>query len=384
MRIDVNSIKDFILTNYNQIELFSKYLGVGEGDILNCIHNNKRIINTHRGEESGSLTFTADNGKVRMWDYGSAAYRGDIFDLVGMLTNNNSSTRDGFIAICKHIINDSPISNIPRTIPNISTYKKRDTIITFAARQWGSDDVRFWLIGVHTNTNLLTKEGVYPVLNSVVQSSRNAYYNYTKDDPSYAYFFDVIEKKNLIKLYFPNRSKKLIRFITNNNYNFEGISRLYKAPNLVITKGYKERVILRAYLPDSYCVTNFSSESNLLSINEVNALKMIYRNIYINMDYDSTGIITSFYHYLKFRFIPVFICNKSVSIKDSQMRGLYNNLGETLVKNYTYEKLYKMIREFTNEFQGEYDEKDFYDLAVVSSPTKLKEYINYKFEVNEP
>jgi hypothetical protein len=328
-----------------------------------------------RMEETGSLTFSISNNKVRMYDYGNTTFRGDIFDLVGLITNNNTLTKDGFVKICKHIIDNSAIGNIPAQTN--TDRRKSDTIIKFEQRHWDSFGIRFWLVGIHTKLELLKEEGVYPVDTANVISHSISYYNYVKTDPCYAYFFDLIEKKSLIKLYFPLRDKTKVRFITNNKYNFEGINRLYKADNLVITKSYKDRIILRSYLPERYCVTNLSSESIRLSVEEITALRTVYKTIYLNTDYDPSGIVTAFYHYYKYKLIPIFIGNKVGGIPENTIKGLYHDLPSIQ----SLEVLYQKLSKFKDEFKGEYEYKDFYELAVIVSPNVLKDYINYKFKV---
>lgn len=389
MIINTTSLRDFILTNYSQLELFSKYSGISEGDILNCIHNNKKVNNIMRNEENASLTFTYYDNRLRMHDYGSNEYRGDIFDLVGLIVGESSGTRKGFINICKYIINNGNISNLV-THPSISK-KDKDTIIKFNARNWNTKDLDFWMVGLHTNQELLRNQGVYCVNDATILTNnefRYQYYNKT-DDPCYAYFFDSINNKNLIKLYFSNRNKDK-KYITNNKYDFEGINSLYKTKYLVITKGYKERVILRNYLPNDYCVTNFSSESVLLTREQIAGLLTIYKKIFINVDYDYAGIINAFYHYFRYNpnysvndtIKPVFINNEIITIKDdSKITSLYNKLLLTS-PNLPKEQLIQKLNMFINKYVGEYEEKDFFDLAKVISPNVMKEYIKYKFKIS--
>ena len=384
MRIDNTSLKHFILNNYSQVELFSKYMGVVEGDILNCIHNNKRVINPMRMEETASLTFNYYQGKLRMHDYGSILYRGDIFDLVGIIINENSYNRNGFINICKHIINDSDTSNIGLT-PTIKYAKKEKTLIEFTYRNFTDFDTRFWLVGIHMDLSLLAKENVYAVENATIYTHKNgmytaSYYNHSSKDPCYAYFFDVIEKENLIKLYFPLRDKTRTRFITNSKYNFEGINRLYKTDYLVITKSYKDRLILRTYLPSNYCVTNFTSEAIRLPEEQGLAFKTTYKAIFINTDMDSQGICNAYWHYFKYKFIPIFIENKTPNIADSHVEGLLK-LMNGKYHTYTLDDIKQRLSFFIAEHSGEYRYKDFYDLANIISSNELRDYITTKFKI---
>lgn len=377
MKINNASLKEFILNNYSQTELFSRYMGITEGDILNCVHNNKKVINPLRMEENASLSFNYYDNKLRMYDYGSIAYRGDIFDLVGLLINENPNNGKSFINICKYIINGSDISGVASTLSTIKE-KRENTIIKFTPRHWKEQDIKFWMIGVHTSLTLLTKENVYPVNEATIYSARASHYLYKASDPSYAYFFDLINNESLIKLYFPMRSKDKIRFITNNKYNFEGIGRLYKTDYLVITKSYKDRVLLRNYLPSNYCVTNFSSESVRLQTEQALALKTIYKAIFVNVDYDSQGICNSYWHYYKYKFIPIFISNSFAHFTPGHIEGLVKMMNNK-DHHYNNENVYERLIIFKTRFAGETDSKDIYDLAKISPPSILKEYITNKF-----
>lgn len=388
MIINTTSIRDFILTNYSQVELFSKYMGIPEGDILNCIHNNKRVKNVLRNEENASLTFTFYDNKLRMHDYGANEYRGDIFDLVGLIIGESSYNRQGFIKICKYIISNGNITNIVNVNP---THKKnRNIIISVIPKNFDTFDFDFWMVGLHTNLELLKREGVYSLLSANVFANDEEvyYYRYQPTNPSYAYFFDSVNNKNLIKLFFPKKNKKEGRYITNNKYDFEGINALYKSDYLVITKGYKERIILRNYLPNNYCITNFSSESVLLTREQLAGLLTIYKQIFINVDYDTTGIVNSFYHSYRAnlhnvkKVIPIFI-NKNIPkiIADNKTVHLYNELKQTST-TLTLDTLIEKLSAFTIEHKGEYEEKDLFDLAKTISPKVMKEYIKYKFKIN--
>lgn len=387
MIINTTSIRDFILNNYSQVELFSKYMGINEGDILNCIHNNKRVKNVLRNEENASLTFTFYDNKLRMHDYGANEYRGDIFDLVGLLIGQSSNNRQGFINICKYIISNGNITTIAKVNPIAK--KDREIIIKVTGKNFNTSDFDFWMVGLHTTPDLLNKEGIYSLLSAIVYSNNEELYNYhyKYDNPCYAYFFDSVNDKNLIKLYFPNRTKKEVRYITNNKYNFEGINALYKSDYLVITKGYKERVILRNYLPYNYCVTNFSSESVLLTRDQLAGLLTVYKKIFINVDYDTTGIVNAFYHCYRAnlhnvkKVIPIFINNSNQKIiADNKTVHLYNELKQTST-TLTLDNLVEKVLTFANDNKGEYKEKDLFDLARVISPKVMKDYINYKFKI---
>ena len=101
-----NTLKEFILLNYDQEQLFAKYMGLPIAEITECILDRAyKITNPLRIDKNPSLGFYYDSkNKLRCWDYAVSIYRFDIFDLVGYLINTDSNNATGFVKICNTII----------------------------------------------------------------------------------------------------------------------------------------------------------------------------------------------------------------------------------------------------------------------------------------
>jgi len=96
--IDTSKIKEHILATYDQISIFATYLNIPESEINFCLENkSNKISNPLRIDLNPSLGFiiTMDKQtnmfKLKMYDFADPYYRGDCFDLVGMIRSLHSN-----------------------------------------------------------------------------------------------------------------------------------------------------------------------------------------------------------------------------------------------------------------------------------------------------
>jgi hypothetical protein len=301
---NAGSYKKLILTKYDQVSIFANYLDINPSEIDYCLQSvSNKISNPLRNDPNPSLGFTTvidrEVGvfKIRMYDFGDSYYRGDCFDLVGKLLSTNSSDSVGFITICKDIINTMERGNSVnyRTlIPSIQKF----TNIHVEPRLWNSFDINLWdSWGLHFNE---IRQDVYPISKAYVNHMLD--YKYNSSDPGYAWITDYKDNEPLYKLYYPNRGKKkgdLPRFKTNNKYYpLEGIHKMKAADILVITKSWKDRLLIKKIVTKLHSkytieVTNVSAEGIVISKEFITNLNTIYIKLVSNFDFDRAGLIGS-------------------------------------------------------------------------------------------
>lgn len=345
--------------NLNQIQVFSKYTGIPESEIETCLNNpNKKTNNLLRIDKDASVGFKwvvdriSKEYKIRMHDFADTVYRGDIFDIVGVILHLNPSNNKQFVAICNHILEYGE-SFIPITY-DVSKFIKNNkcntlTIIKIIPRAFTPKDLKYWKsVGILKED--LAKNNVFAVEQYYVNDEL-AFYRYKANDPCYAYYIDTINGQEIWKLYFIARGRngdKRARFITNNHYPLEGITELTPADCLIITKGRGETILLRRLIPkvisklrDSHSsyftgelkivIINFTTETIKLTKTFGNTLKKEYKYIYTNGDFDREGIRLSNYHKRHFRFIPKMLTNgtrNTIDYKAKDIRDYYKAFGE--------------------------------------------------------
>lgn len=319
--INSNDYKSFILENFDQISIFSTYLEIPENDINYCLENkNFKISNPLRVDINPSLGFLpvmdrqTNMFKLRMHDWADPSYTGDCFDLVGKVRGLNPNRAVDFIAICNDIIYSMKHKTLQRDVRNLANDAKYEafTSIQIEPRLWNTKDIDRWnSYGLPFNE---IKHIVFPLKHAFI--SNYCEYTYDEKDPGYAWVSGYYENKTLYTLYYPLRSKAdkfKSRFKKNNKYYpLENIHELKPADILVITKAYKEKLLISRLihrLTTKYTiqVTNFTSESVMLSDNFVLKLYDIYQMVVTNTDFDYTGLYTSRKHKQKFgmlRFVP--------------------------------------------------------------------------------
>ena len=295
--------KQFILERIGEEEILERYLGIQ-------IEYEKLLCNPLRSDNNPTVTIKRYPNCIWFKDW-SGSFQGDCFAIVKLIYNVN------YYEACKIIANDfgltkSDIIHKPRRIEA----KEYDIInkkanIQIKKRDWNEYDLSYWnSIGISVTT--LKKFLVYPIkilwLNSEIQ------YRFTvKYKPAYAYYF----QEDDFKIYFPYLDK--FRFRCNTN-KLQGYLQLpYEGEILVITKSYKEVMLLHEYGIPAIAP---QSESVILSQDQVNLLEKRFTYIFSNYDFDLTGVRSANKMKKLYGIIPIFLTNGKYCTIDYKAKDL--------------------------------------------------------------
>lgn len=353
-----NSIitKEFILSKISQASIFSVYMNLDANIIQDCIDNGTMISSPFRIDNHPSFGFRYDNrNKLKARDF-AGYFWGDCFDAVAFVlsTNNkniNINNKSDFRYVLNHIANtfkhiiygkekDENVND--EILEGLEIIKNRKNVIELVIRNWEDYDIEYWK-QFDIDISLLNVNFVYPIeqfyINRNVNPEPKYYHN--KKDKCYAYILGQ-DKNGIynIKLYFPNRKKGNVRFITNCNH-IEGVLNFktdYKYDYVIITKSTKDRLALKSYLTkSSKCYTpygqvkvgliNIPCESYILKQKEydfiVSNIKDPY-NIISLMDNDMTGKKEAIYLRNNYNIAPILI-PKEYECKDfAELRQNYS------------------------------------------------------------
>jgi len=402
------SIKDFVLLNYDQINIYSKYLSYDYDTIRSCIINRHNIINTHReGDTKASLTFYYKNEKLIMWDFGDTLYRGDIFDAVGIYLNKNSNKSNDFIEICSEIISNNETKVIVNTLqPEVSS-----GTLSYIPKDFSKFDLNYWKQGNIGKAHLVAR-GVTPA--KAILFNNTPLYSNTENDPTYIYQLGHFDNTDVFKSYRPLTDNPKLKFKVNRQLTLEGINELYTSDVLIITKSRKDKLTIEANLDGGiiankviklvkqlnyppfitysffkgfydelynikhrYCITNVSSESTFIPPELVELLYTKHKDIIINYDYDIAGILNAYTYVKLYNFKSVFIGRDSDSIIskfDPKLLRLIHNKFESLDITFDEDDL----MEFILEHSGRNTAKDWFELSTYDN-TYCKKLLNANF-----
>lgn len=345
MQLTTNdNLKHFVLETYDQVDIFSTYLEIPETDVNYCLENkNNTISNPLRIDRNPSLGFLVSMDKqtnmykLKMHDWADPAYRGDCFDLVGIIRHLNPRIGTDFIAICNDIVYTMKHKTLQRNAKELIPNTKTDsfTDIHIEPRLWSKQDIELWQSwGLPFNE---ISAVVFPLKHSFI--SNYCDYIYDEKDPGYSWITGYYQGKTLYTLYFPFRTGKdkfKPRFKKNNKfYQLENIHELKPADILVITKAFKEKQLIKRLLykietKHTIQVTNPTSESIVLTREFVIKLYDIYPIVVTNTDFDYTGLYTSRKHkqqYGMIRFVPTDGRYGTYNYGGKDLCEIYNNKG---------------------------------------------------------
>lgn len=332
----MKSLKDYILNDLNQISIFSKYFDITESDIQHSITFKIKLSNPLRNDPNPSLIFKSYTDKIVARDFGDPNYCGDVFEVVGYIIDKDCRDSKDFIDICKHIINNGTVARIK---VDKTDKIEEPTIIEYTDREFNNNDFRYFA------QYCLPKEIViasYICIKSYSINGIQSNYIYKPSDPCYAY----INNPNSIKLYFPLRSKKQKRFITNNRIPIELINTLTKKDFTVLIKAYKDKRMMD-YVCSLLNINNINfipvaSESARLDISIITLLRnYTNKDIFTMFDIDRCGLESSIYYRDNYGFKNIFISNDYI---DKDPSDLMRN-----VKLPKFLKLFKTI--YNNVFR---------------------------------
>lgn len=368
--------KKYILDKVSQISIFSTYFDVPVNVIQHCIDTGELILSPIRDDAHPTVGFRYDNkGKLKMRDF-AGYFWGDCFDAVAYILSQTDKTfksvgdKDTFIKVLRHItITFKDIFYGESVDPNMKGQIKqaleisRNTkpIIELVVRNWNEYDKTYWnTYGVtlqHLNVNF-----VYPIEQYYINRNTNPEpkYYYKVSDPCYAYYLGRDKNGiNGFKLYFPERHKPLVRFITNCNH-LEGIYNLSRNDYnyIVVTKSSKDRLSIGCALLSLFPygvlpnikigVINIPHETYRFRAIEIDWLqgKLVEGGKLVSlMDNDKVGIVEANYLRKSFNMIPLFI-PKDTGCKDfaeyyanNSIEIISNNIKEAIKFVDDYERI---------------------------------------------
>lgn len=178
--------------------------------------------------------------------------------------------------------------------------------IQIKRRAWSTLDEEYWS-QYNLSPEFIEARGVLPVQNYWING--NLIYWHSDYNPTYSYEFG----KGLRKLYAPKAKK--FKFLTNANDSvMQGFKFLPKsADKLIITKGYKDVLVLESLGYHSFAP---QSESMTMAESLIGNIKSRFNTIYLLYDNDTTGIKYSDKICKLHNFNPIFVPKPEKDISD--------------------------------------------------------------------
>lgn len=390
MKLEVN-LKDFIISNYDQIYLMAYWFKLDREDVKYCLEDTSNTVsNPLRTDDNPSLGFMWTKEKLVAKDWADGLYTGDIFHIVGVCIERDCNAGNNFITICNTVIITNE-RNIIRAKTNKVYKSRKSKAIKFENKPFSINDIRWWNKG-GVVTNHLHIRFTFAARSIYIDDSK--VYDYNANNPAYVYNLGGTS----IKCYTPNNDVKKYKFITNDRSTLEAPHELYPARVLIITKSRKDKYVIECNLENEldkqtihealvnkqehdYCITSFMNESQRLTKDVADYLKTMYDIIIVNTDFDREGIYNAFFHYVSYGFIPVFVGANS-SNNDILNSKYTNVLFKQIMVNINTTLHTGMLLEFINKYMNDISEKDWFDYFNVHGIVKGKELVNSKFNID--
>lgn len=407
------NIVHHIIQNYNQVALFAKYLDIPIEDVEYCLASKiNKIHNPLREDYSPSLGFMYKDkdGKLIAKDWGDDNYSGDIFDILGLLSELNSNNSIDFIRIANIIIEGNVLNKYAKATA-INKLKLRDfKIIRFKAVDYNNIAKHYWnRVGV--TLEHLTFRSIYFCRHIWINNMITAWYNnYNLTQLVFAYYLGKNnDNKDEVKIYIP--FGKDLKFRSNTSKIFEAIHELYPAKVLIITKSRKDKVTIEANLIDNdgytiinkllynkyiidndsdkklldinYCITSFNSEAYRIKPELAEYIKTNYDIVIVNCDYDKQGILNSFFHNLLYDFNSVFLGNTIFNIDDISNKDMLRYFAKIHSINPNITLFDRLLYYFIDENRDNYNEKDIFEYTTVHGIDKGRKLVNKMFNYKQ-
>jgi hypothetical protein len=316
--------KNYILQRISQEDIFSKFLDISLSDIDHCIRNSGYLIKApytiRTTDDTPSCGFRYAGHKLRFKDF-AGYFWGDCFDAVAFVHNIDVNDSRGFMEVLDLVAKSFRIHKYEGTDVVVPTNRHLDKTpiskkppieIKIKKRPFNRLDATYWSKIFFTKGDLIEAEIYacqYIWLNGFLA------YDYDKinsQDVAYAYYFGVDKASGLdiIKIYFPYRSKKQGRFIMNIPV-IEGLRKQKIAEILVLTKSYKDVVALRKLCKGRFDVDalGLPSENHIISKDDYYNFWLQYNQIVTLMDFDFTGRSIAWKHRTIYNIPSLFLTN---------------------------------------------------------------------------
>lgn len=291
------TLKDYIINNLDQIEIFSEYLDISEDDIKYSINFKSKIKSPFHRDSDPSLSFKYYGNKLICRDFGKIEYSGDIFQIVGKCIHKDCADSKDFVEICRDIINTILSKRLGSTRPKMIVNEETvvdPTKISIIPRNFNTRDFRyFWQ---YYFPRELVMESYIAVNTYSINDIPSKYFS-SAGDPCYAY----INNPNCYKLLFPFRVKTAKRFISNNKFPIELINTISHKDYTVLIKGYKDKILMD-YVCSLLKIDNIqflpvSSETVKIPDEIISLLKRYTNKKLLTLfDLDKCGVESSIYY----------------------------------------------------------------------------------------
>lgn len=268
-----------ILNKVTEYSILAYYLNISK---IPCVINSPLREDNHP-----SLGLYISEKRIKYYDFASQE-RGDIYNLLGNWWN--CSYRKVLETIYRdidkipHVTSESYTKGIKRNVkysPSINT-----TTMGCKVREWEDYDIEFWSSFGIPKKWLIYAE-VHPISHKII-TKEDRTYTFKADKYAYAY----VERKEgniTLKIYQPLNKKG---FKWSSKHDRSVISLWTKIPE------YGDRLCICSSLKDALCLwantgipaLAIQGEGYGISNTAINELKRRYKNIYILLDNDKTGL----------------------------------------------------------------------------------------------
>lgn len=266
--------KEQILGRISQEQIFERYMHQKvRFDVLfrSPLRNDKNPTCGFRYARSGILY---------MKDFGGHFW-GNCFDLV--MKMHNISFNDALQMIASDFnLSSYKYGSVQKIQIDSIAHTSTPSVIQIRVRNYTKKDLEYWKAHGIT-AKILRIFNVYPCENAFINGK--VIYRHLEKDPCYAYRYGEGE----YKLYFPLRPHdgNGSRFFTNTS-RIQGYEQLPETGNLlVITKSYKDVMLLRAY--SIYAIAP-ASESTGIGEEILSEMKARFNRIVVVYDFDYAGV----------------------------------------------------------------------------------------------
>lgn len=252
---------------------------------------------------------------------------GDCFKLVAELFN---LTLPQTLKKIYHDLVEGKLTITTKGIDIKENYKKTNTIISVKKKNFTKTDDEYWNKYKVITRDILKHFNIYPIQFYWINDKRSLH-EYSSENPMYAYPI-----YNKFKIYSPYAERKY-KFISNcNNFDIQGLEQLeYKSRNLIITKSYKDLMVLYGLNLD-YDVIAVNSETANIPKSIQKHLNSRYENIYLLYDNDYPGRI------------GVKKIAESTGYKPLYLKTIEKDISD-YIENHTIEETKTIIKNLLNE-----------------------------------